>query len=117
MLMKSSNDSVKSDNFLLNLSRGNYGITKTLYHLVFSIILIFLITYFSSTAGWNNFLTSISVFAYGIYIANVGIGLWRLSRKIKQEIGNFFTKALSALSVLFGLSAIFNALKMLFLSI
>lgn len=66
MLMKSSNDSVKSDNFLLNLLRGNYGATKTLYHLVFAIILTFLIAYFSSTAGWNNFLTSISVFAYGI---------------------------------------------------
>lgn len=116
MLMKSSNDSVKSDNFLLNLSRGNYGIAKTFCHLAFAIILIFLITYFSNTAGWNNFLTSLSVFTYGVYIANVGIGLWRLSRKIKKEIGNFFTKLLSVLSVLFGLSALFNALKMLFLS-
>lgn len=115
MLLRSSEtDKNSNNNFLVKLSLGKYGTARTYLHLIFALLFCVAVTFISKFAQWNALGIAIAIFIYGVYITNVGLGLWRVSRKIKQEVGSFFTKAIAALSVLFGISAILNALRLLF---
>ncbi|AHG22990.1 hypothetical protein Z042_23040 [Chania multitudinisentens RB-25] len=115
MLLRSSEtDTDNNSNFLVKLSLGKYGVTRTYFHLVFALIFCIAVTFFSKFAQWNALGIAIAVFSYGVYITNVGLGLWRASRTIKQEILSFFTKVIAALSAVAGVMAIFNAINLLF---
>ncbi|MNG55969.1 hypothetical protein D3C79_140410 [compost metagenome] len=113
MLLRSTDTEKNSNNFLSALSLGKYGIKKTYLHLAFALLFSVAVTFFSKIANWNALAIAIAIFIYGVYISNVGLGLWRASRTVRQEIASFLNKAVAVISVLFGISAIFNSLKLL----
>lgn len=113
ILRSSESDTNNSNNFLLKLSLGKYGVLRTYIHLIFAVLFIIAVMYISEFAQWNAWGVAIAVFIYGVYITNIGLGLWRASRKMKHEVGSFFTKIIAALSVLAGIGSIINALKLL----
>ncbi|WP_261435974.1 hypothetical protein [Serratia quinivorans] len=113
MLLRSTDTEKNSNNFLSALSLGKYGIKKTYLHLAFALLFAIAVDFFSKSANWNTLAIAIAIFIYGIYITNVGLGLWRASRTVRQEIASFLNKAVAVISILFGISAIFNSLKLL----
>lgn len=113
MLLR-TNDNNQKNNFLLTLSLGKYGVLRTYLHLLIAIFFIIAVTFLASFANWNVWGMAIAIFVYGIYISNVGLGLWRVSRKINNEVGSFLTKFVAAASVLCGISAILKSLNLVF---
>ncbi|KGA34263.1 hypothetical protein KU74_12380 [Pectobacterium brasiliense] len=110
-------ENIKSNTWLASLSRGDYGIGMTFVHLAIAFLLAAINYFFLGRLGngsiWvGYFVIAIMVF-YGIYVANIGMGFWRLARKL-SEVKTFLLRFLAAVCVMVGISAIFNGLALVF---
>ncbi|UMO89353.1 hypothetical protein HP572_07470 [Pectobacterium sp. PL64] len=115
ILVRSEN--IKSNSWLAKLSRGDYGVGVTFVHLTVAFLLATINYFFLGRLGngsvWVGYFVIAIMIFYGIYVANIGMGFWRLARKL-SEIKTFLLRFLSAVCVMAGISAIFNGLALVF---
>ncbi|AOR58853.1 hypothetical protein [Pectobacterium parmentieri] len=83
-------ENIKSNNWSGNIAWGYCGVGGTFGHLAI-VIMVF----------------------YGVYAAHIGMGFWRLARKL-SEVKTFLLRCLAAVCVMAGISAIFNGLALVF---
>lgn len=110
-------ENIKSNNWLAKLSRGDYGVKTTFFHLIAAILWAIANDAFISmvsSAAWAGVAAGL-VILYGAYVANIGMGFWRLARKITGEVKAFLLRILAAVCVLAGIASVFNGLNLLFL--
>lgn len=110
-------ENIKSNSWLAKLSRGDYGVGGTFMHLAIAFLLAAINYFFLGRLGNGGVFVGYLVIAimifYGIYVANIGMGFWRLARKL-SEIKTFLLRFLAAVCVMAGISAIFNGLALVF---
>ncbi|MEQ9769412.1 MULTISPECIES: hypothetical protein [Pectobacterium] len=110
-------ENIKSNSWLAKLSRGDYGVGMTFGHLAIALLLAAINYFFLGRLGNGSVFVGYLVIAvmvfYGIYVANIGMGLWRLARKL-SEVKTFLLRFLAAICVMAGISAIFNGLALVF---
>ncbi|PXW40608.1 hypothetical protein DFO54_11624 [Erwinia sp. AG740] len=111
-------ESLKSNNWLAKLSRGDYGVGGTFLHLV-AVLLLAVINFsllreIENGSVWVGYLAIVCAIFYGIYITNTGMGFWRLARRVPGEVKVFLLRLLSFCCVLAGITAVFNGIGLIF---
>ncbi|BES85124.1 hypothetical protein PEC302107_23140 [Pectobacterium araliae] len=111
-------ENIKSNHWLAKIARGDYGVRITSMHLAVAVLLVainyFLLPYFVNGSVWGGYLVIAAIVFYGIYVANIGMGFWRLARTLSGEVKTFLLRILAAGCVIVGISAIFNGLAIVF---
>ncbi|MGG7670052.1 hypothetical protein ACQ4OC_15575 [Yersinia sp. J1] len=99
-------------NWLVKLANGQLSIGRTYLHLILALAFIAVITISAGYANWDLWAILIGMALYAIYIFNVGLGLWRVSKKINNAIAITLTKLVSVIAFFCGISSIINSIKL-----
>ncbi|MDC9818038.1 hypothetical protein ABRQ07_01040 [Pectobacterium polonicum] len=111
-------ENIKSHHWLAKIARGDCGVEGTFGHLAIALLLAvidhLLAPYITDGSVSMGYLAIAAMIFYGIYVANIGMGFWRLTRKLSGEVKIFLLRILAAGCVIVGISAIFNGFIIVF---
>ncbi|RLM26531.1 hypothetical protein BIY29_05600 [Brenneria alni] len=110
--MTSRSKNIKNNNWLLKLSRGDYGVSTTFGHLVAALLLAVVNYAFMLNFG-GVFGVSVAAgltFFYGLYTTNIGFGFWRLARELFGRVKALLLRMLALFCLIIGVLSMWDGL-------